>query len=491
VLRWTSSPNPPFGGYGPSFVNPRTGQILGADIMLEYVFLASRIRNGRLFPTAGLHLDEENDGLNPALCTLGHQLHQSAMFGLTTLQAAGATEIERTEMIRESLFYLILHEVGHTLGLNHNMRSSHMHSVAEVHNRELTSRTGLTGSVMDYPAINLAPPGRKQGEYYTTRPGPYDLWAIQFGYTAYGSGNEPSLQQILERSTEPELAFGNDADDMRSPGKAIDPRVMINDMSSDSIAYAEERVKLVRETMVNILDRIPNKGESYQELLQAYYLLSGEVATAGRVISRFVGGVYVDRGMNGQPRATKPFTPVSYDDQKRAMQALRTYIFAPNAFDAPAELYNFLQQQRRGFDFFDQTEDPKLHSRVLNIHRDILEHLLHPRVLTRLTDSRLYGNRYALSEFMDDLTKAVFEEDANGPVNTYRQNLQLEFVGRIASIIREAGKARFDNPSRSSALYQLTRVQGLLEQKNADDLETKAHTQNVILTIKRALDPKA
>jgi hypothetical protein len=261
-------------------------------------------------------------------------------------------------------------------------------------------------------------------------------------------------------------------------------------MSSDAITYSEERVKLVRATMSKLMERIPNKGQSYQELLFSYYVLSREQATAGQVMSRYIGGVYVDRGMHGQANAKKPFTPVSYEDQKRAMQGLREDIFAPNAFDAPADLYNFLQQQRRGFDFFEQPEDPKLHSRVLNIQNNILDHLLHPRVLARITDSRLYGNRYALTEFMDDLTKAIFEDDAEGNVNTFRQNLQLEYVNRLTGIISDGGKARYDNPSRSSSLHEIKRIQGLLAAKKGGNAETKAHTENVLFTIEKALDTK-
>jgi len=121
VLRWTSSPNPPFGGYGPSFVNPRTGQILGADVMLEYIFVANRLHVERIFASAGLDLEEaEATGqhFDPRRCSLGHHLHLSTLFGAEGLQAAGAPAVKTTELIKDSIYYLILHELGHTLGLN-------------------------------------------------------------------------------------------------------------------------------------------------------------------------------------------------------------------------------------------------------------------------------------------------------------------------------------------------------------------------------------
>jgi hypothetical protein len=496
VLRWTSSPNPPFGGYGPSFVNPRTGQIIGADIMLEYIYVANRLHTERVFTTAGLNLEDAETiekSFDPRRCSLGHYLHMDTLFGAETLKAGGASPTKVTELIKESLYFLILHEVGHTLGLNHNMKSSQLHSPGQINNRDLTSRVGLTGSVMDYPAINLAPPGQSQGQYFTTRPGPYDKWAIEFGYSEALSdpaSERERLAKILARSTEPELAFGNDADDMRAPGHAIDPRVMINDMSSDAITYSEGRFKLANDVMGKIKDRVVDPGQSYHELRNSYLILTYEKASAAATISRYVGGVYVDRALVGQPNAGAPFTPVSYADQKRAVLALRNFLFSPKAFEAPNHLFDFLQMQRRGFNFFTEPEDPKIHARALAIQSNVLNHLLHPRVLTRITDSRLYGNTYALPEYMDDLANAIFEEDAAGDVNTFRQNLQLEFVNRLTGMIGDAGKGKFDYPAQSIALAKLKSIQKLLSTKNAGNAETQAHTAHILFVIEQALRPK-
>ncbi len=493
VLRWTSSPNPPFGGYGPSFVNPRTGQILGADIMLEYTFLANRMRLERIFSEAGLFLHEPDPALDQGdrhFCSLGHCLQQNTLFGIHALTAADMGQVEVTALIKDALYYLILHEVGHTLGLNHNMRSSQMIPPADIHNREVTEKRGLTGSVMDYPPVNIALPGQPQGQYYTTRPGPYDKWAIEFGYSeALGdpSAEKARLEKVLSRSTEPALAFGNDADDMRAPGKAIDPRVMINDMSADAINYAEGRIQLVRETLRKLRDKFARPGQSHHELRTAYLSTTTEFANAVAVISRYIGGVQVDRAFVAQPGATQPFTPVPLADQKRAMRILREQLFAPGAFDAPENLYNHLQMQRRGFEFISATEDPKIHERALNIHRAVLSHLLHPSVLARLTDTRLYGNAYSPAECLTDLTEAVFAADAQGDVNTFRQNLQLEYVNRLIQIVGRDGNSTYDYPSRSAALAQLRGVESLLKPKQAGNAETRAHTQHVLFAIAQAL----
>ncbi|WP_025742244.1 zinc-dependent metalloprotease [Aquimarina pacifica] len=482
VLRWTSSPDPQFGGYGPSFVNPKTGQILGADIMLEYVFHTNRVKYNKLF---NLHGNEQKKQVNvsqlnyhnPQFCSYSHTLQENMIFGHTALLASGANENEMKGMKREAMKELIMHEVGHTLGLNHNMKASQLFTPKQLNDPEFIKGKCLTGSVMDYSAINLIGTDQTQGPYYSTTVGPYDKWAIQYGYMP--TETKEQLEKIANQSTQPELIFGNDADDMRSPGKAIDPRVMTGDMSNDQITYSINRMKLVNTLMPKIKSKFNIKGQSYQELRQAFYILRSQYRRAGDVISRFIGGVYVDRSMIGQDSSRKPYTPVSYADQKRAMQALNQYVFAPNAYDAPSDLYNYIAMQRRGFNFFFATEDPKIHNLVLGHQTQILNHLLHHNTLQRIIDSELYGNTYTLSEFMTDLNNAIFAADSSGSINTYRQNLQSEYVKKLISILEHPeqetfSKIEYPNAAKSMALYNLKKVKTLVSNMSGNTL-TKAH----------------
>lgn len=521
VLRWTSSPTPPFGGYGPSFVNPRTGEILGADIMLEYIFVTNRVRQERLYSQGKvgspelmypelteefLRIQYEQDKNLPVnrnlnYCSIGDHLHQTSMFGMSAIKAFNnADDVEISQYIKESLHYLILHEMGHTMGLNHNMKATQLYSPEELHNKALTSKTGLTGSVMDYPAANVSSDPSKQGQYFTSRPGPYDLWAIEYGYSTAledEAAEEARLEKILSRSTEPELIFGNDADDMRFPGYGIDPRVMIGDMSNDAIAYSEDRIKLAYRLVGNLKKNYTEEGKNYHELRNAYFMSMGEINTAAGVVSRYIGGIYVDRGFAGQKGATKPYTPVSKEDQKRAMKVLREQVFGPNAFKAPNELYAFLQPQRRGYNFFFNNEDPHIHNMVENIQIWPLMHLVSPNLLTRMVDSKLYGNEYDISEYMDDLTDAMFADDMNGSVNTFRQNLQTSYVKILISISGiqgdESAQVSIFRPygqvAEANALNQLMKLRAKLKAAAAKgDNATKIHRQNLSYQIAKALD---
>ena len=497
VLRWTSSPTPPFGGYGPSFVNPRTGQILGADIMLEFVFVTNRIRAGELWDPTGFVPVEwpavPGGRADPRGCALALWHQQNLLFGQAALAAFDADPALRRRLVDESLYYLVLHEIGHTLGLNHNMKATQMLAPADLNDMGRTREAGLQGSVMDYPALNVAPRGQPQGQFATTTPGPYDLWAIEFGYSpaaAEPAAERARLEAILARSTEPALAFGNDADDMRSPGGGIDPRVMINDMSSDAIGYAADRVALARAVMGELQRKFLVGGRSHQEVLNGFFVTSSQIGGAAVVASRYIGGVYVDRAMVGQPGATRPYTPVARAEQKRAMKLIADQLFAPAAWDAPEGLYNLLQPQRRGFNFFGQPEDPKVHQWLLGLQQGTLVHLTHANTLARISNSALYGNAYPLSEMMGDLTAAIFDADARGPVNGFRRNLQVAYVNRLTAMLSPAPTNPYDFQARGQGHAELRKIRRLEAGNTSGDPGTRAHREYLVYLIDKALETR-
>lgn len=496
VLRWTSSPRPPFGGYGPSFVNPRTGQILGADIMLEYAFVTRRAFADRLFSQTGLlsamqEEPEQSVGFfgRRHLCAAGNCLQHGMMFGQAALRLRAGDRVAMDHLVKEGLHYLILHELGHTLGLNHNFRSSYLHDPLKVHDRAVTEKVGLTGSVMDYPMVNVAPKGTAQGQFYTTQPGPYDDWAIEFGYSEALEdpvAEQERLDKIASRSHQPELAFANDADDMRRVGKGMDPRAMIDDMSSDPVTYGIQRCELVRDGLATLEKKFALPGQSWQELSQAYVTLAGEMADALTVISRHVGGVHVERAFVGQAKggeAPAPLTPVDRDSQIRAMAALAKHGFSPGAFDAPEGLLAKLQQQRRGFDFYNEDEMPPFHDRILKVQRGLLDQLLNSTVQKRMLDSDLFGQPLPLGEMMPMLTAAIFLGDPDEGPTTARQNLQTEYLNRLLGIVNAGSHL----PAAKAIAYaQVEMIRGELESPPFQ--AAPAHRAYLAYLIRRGLD---
>jgi hypothetical protein len=166
VIRWTSSPSPQFGGYGPSFFDPRTGQILGADIMLEHIVIANVLREARVL--GDLSALDAPLSLDPTRCAAGLLAQRELLFANAALDALGADHAEHERVLEEFIYFLVLHEIGHTLGLNHNFRSSHLHSLEALYDPAQTYDVGLTGSVMDYPSAPFALPGKPQGQFSTS-----------------------------------------------------------------------------------------------------------------------------------------------------------------------------------------------------------------------------------------------------------------------------------------------------------------------------------
>ncbi|MBT3646375.1 MAG: DUF5117 domain-containing protein [Cryomorphaceae bacterium] len=485
VLRWTSSPNPPFGGYGPSMVNPKTGEIIAADVMLEFVFFTNRVFYDKLYsnPSSVMNTDNYNQthDHNNFVCSAGSILHDNINFGRTFI-ALNGDDYDLEELERQSMMYLIMHEVGHTLGLNHNMKSSSIFTPLELYDNNKLKGKAISGSVMDYPALNLNPNPKIKSPYADSSVGHYDKWAIEFGYKPFNS--EEERNEILSRSTDPLLIFGNDADILYS-SRGIDPRVQTNDMSSDPISYSIDRMELVNDLFDDILDKFQKPGDTYEDLRRAFFNLNSQYAGAASTISKFIGGVYVERSVIGQKGSQKPYTAVSYKDQKRAFKALDKHIFSSDNYKIPSEIFNYLARQRRGFDFFSGSEDPKIHDIILSNQSRILSQLMAPNTLQRLKDSELYGNKYKLSEFMSDINKSIFSDIA-GNVDSFRQNLQIIYTNRLVDIISNDKGKSYKNHAKSLALLNLNDIMGSINSKgNRSSLAHKMHLKSII---EKALD---
>jgi len=495
VLRWTSSPQPRFGGYGPSLANPLTGEMLGADIMLEFIFMKNRWIYNSLYSqgaaSVGFSNNDVNDSQTPGStnalhCSAGHELQQGLLLSKTM---SNGSDIENKAVLKEGLRHLVLHEVGHTLGLNHNMKASIMWDEKEIHDKALTKGV-LTGSVMDYAPINVAPKGTTQGDFFQTEPGPYDDWAINYGYSIALENPEQEqarLAKILSRSGEKGLAFGNDADDMRAPGRHIDPRIMTGDLSSNPVAYATDRMNLIQGLLTELKDKTLIDGQSHQQLLVSANSLFGQYRRQADVISRQIGGVYIERNVvDSNAEQSLPYTPVPKEKQQAAMQALTSYVFAGDTLTSMQPLYSYMQHQRRGFNHFSKNEDPKAHDMILNMQKSVLNQLLHKNVLKRISDTSLYGNDYSLTAVMSDLTAAIFVDSKKASSTSH--NVQVEYVNRLIAIAGVVKPSSYDNLAKAAALGQLNTIldnsSSMGFGKNA---ETKAQDAYISLMISKAL----
>ena len=487
VLRWTSSPDPPFGGYGPSMVNPKTGEIIAADIMLEFVFFTNRVFYDKLYSDAATIMNTDNynhdhdHDHNNFVCSAGSILHDNINFGRTFIALHG-DDYDLQDLERQSMMYLIMHEVGHTLGLNHNMKSSSIYSPNQLYDTNKLKGKAISGSVMDYPALNLNPNPKIKSPYADSSVGHYDKWAIEFGYKSFNS--EQERNEVLSRSTDPLLIFGNDADILYS-SRGIDPRVQTNDMSSNPISYSIDRMELINNLFNKIKDKFQKPGNTYEDLRRAFFNLNSQYVGAASTISKFIGGVYVERSVIGQKGSKKPYIAVSYKDQKKAFEAIDKFIFSSNNYEIPSDIFNYLARQRRGFEFFNGSEDPKIHDLILSNQARILSQILAPNTLQRLKDSELYGNKYKLSEFMTDINNSIFS-DIDGDIDSFRQNLQIIYTKRLIDIISNDKGRSYKNHAKSLALYNLNDILKSVSSKG--DISSRAHKMHLKSIIEKALD---
>ena len=440
VINWVASPTRPFGGYGPSLANPLTGEIIASDIMLEYAYITGRNRSAELFEQTQFLHDETDE-----LCELSSFMSIDSSWAdnswtnisLTDTSLQDRTDnFDESKILRQGLTHLILHEVGHTLGLSHNMKSSQLYNATEVHNPTLTQQTGVTASVMDYTTINVAPLGVTQGDYYSEVPGPYDHWAIAYGYLDEKDlkVEQKKLQQLTQQSGLHQHQFGNDADDMRTVGRHIDPRVMTHDLTSEPVKYAKARLELINNKIESIVLTDLYDGKGYERLRVKFYALLSNYRQMIKSVSRYVGGVYIERSYFSDQESI-PYQAVDMELQLNVLDFFERYVFSTEVLKEANVVAAYLQPYRRGFNGRGKNEDPKMYDEILRIQKVALDHLLHPVVLKRLNDSRFYGGELEAIKVLEKLTHSIFYKDRKGKISLQRQNLQIEYLQRLLKLI--------------------------------------------------------
>lgn len=517
TVRWFATTDAVF-AQGPSIADPRNGEILDADIRFaeSVTRFTRRGRREQVEPVAGqpagrppvsaLRLSPWLRPVAGQSCDLAPGLVAQASFGTDLLLARGMDPEgpEAEEFLRQFLVYVTAHEVGHTLGLRHNFRASTIHPLDRVHDQALTRREGLVGSVMEYAPVNLSEDPGSQGEYYPTTLGPYDHWVIEYAYkplaASTAEGKAAELAKIAARAGDPMLAYATDEDAGLGAGAwDMDPYVNRNDLGSDPLAFAAQRVRLSRELWQNIEATLEQPGEGYQVLRRSFSGALSQVGLAASIAAKFIGGIEHPRTHVGDAGGGLPFQPVPRERQEEALAILSEYVFSPRAFEFSPELINKLPSERwpdfRNFPAsFQRRQDYPVHQEILSIQRAVLDRVLDPVVLARVVDSEMtQEDPFHVATLFAELDTAIWEELDTGSgetaIRSFRRNLQREHLKRLITLVLAAPDA-VPEDARTEARASLESLASKMKAAAAGgrlDAVSRAHVGESLARIEEAL----
>ena len=515
---------------GPSRIDPRTGEILDADITIGNGWVTLPRRQAReVYPrpmptlTAsgvdanGLtRMDDSRSFLRTTsatlprdivvngdtgsdLCSYGQSAIEEASFALDLLamRAGDAMDPKEAERIVHAVLKdVVTHEVGHTLGLRHNFRASTIYTQKQISDPAFTRANGLTGSVMDYNAFNIALDKEQQGEYVMSTLGPYDYWAVEYAYKELPATTEGAdLLAIAGRSNEPLLAYGTD-EELFGDLDGMDPMVNQRDVGGDPLDFAQRRIQLSRELFDRLQSRNLASGESFDVLTRNFGGGMRQLSVAYEIAAKYVGGVIYLRDQAGSNRA--PLTPVAADKQRAALKMISSSLFAANGFNLKPEFVSRLTDGALDRGFMPPI-DRSLDVTLLAMQTQTLDRLLSLRVAERIQNARAKltapDSALTLDEVYATITKSIWGEGGTFTEATpARRALQREHARRLAAAIIKPGIGTAAGDAR--ALHRLTAKSLLARAQTAKNntrlsAQTRAHLDEVADSLDAALKAQA
>jgi len=456
------------------------------------------------------------DGLHDehCLCLAARGLAMDMSFASVCLQTAGLLVIDESDsenvqmldgvpewFVGPHLRELVAHEVGHTLGLRHNFKASSLYTLSEINSEEIKGARPLAASVMDYLPTNFnVDPEAVQGDYSMIAVGPYDLWAIEYGY---GFGDP---KKVLERVGEPENAYLTD-DDTNGP----DPLARRYDFSKDPIDYARSQIALIDELRSRILDEYVKDGDSWQRARKGYLITLRKQQQMIDMMANWVGGTHVARVRKGDPNTSDPLIPVDADQQRTALRFILDSSFKDESYALSPELLSKMTIEMWGSRAGGMRGSSAwpIHDQVSVVQRTALSLLLNPSRLNGIRDNefRTPGEEDALTlpelfMMLDDAILAEIALDAIGDdhsdrqpmISSLRRMVQADYADRLIRMAN--GKAGFSEPVRQLSRMHLKKLDGRLatmlaeDARGAENVDTysMAHLQDLHQQTSRALD---
>lgn len=450
--------------YGPNVHDPRSGEIIESHIGW-YHNIMSLLRNWYLIQTAAADPEARKKKFDDNL--MG-------------------------ELIR----FVSSHEVGHTLGLRHNMGASSATPVEKLRDPEFQAKNGHTSSIMDYARFNYVAQPEDGVRHFFPRIGDYDKWAIKWGYSYFADAkDEDEEKRTLNTMTKEayknrRLWFGTEI----SP---YDPRYQTEDIGDNAMRASEYGIKNLKRILPNLIEYSKENGESYAELEEMYLGLVGQYRRYLGHVTKNIGGIYdtpKTYDMDGNQ-----FEIVPKAIQKDALSFLNTQLFTTPLWLMDQNILSKIKPEN-GLESIKSMQDAALSSLLAG-----------DRAVRLMENVVASGNNYSLDEMMTDLKNGIFSElKSKTSIDIYRRNVQKLLVDKVIVLLkpgmttvrsvpvgvtygfvnRTVNLAQTDLPSIARA--QLSDLRGDLRSASPriTDRLSKQHIQDLIARIDQALDPK-
>lgn len=406
----------------------------------------------------------------------------------------GMPEKFMAQVIKE----IVTHEVGHTLGLRHNFKASTWKDLEQL-NADLGEPQ--VGSVMDYNPLNIVSDGEEQGNWVTPVIGPYDYWAIEYGYTA----DEATLPEIVKRVAEAGLDYATDED-----ASGPDPLVRRFDLGRDPMDYAQRQVELAKKLRSELLARSVKDGGAWYPARSFFNQLLYQQAGAARIVSRFVGGLYINRDHKGDPDARQPMTPVEADRQREALNWVIDNTFFDEAYGLDPELLRYLATDKfNHWDNYGESPELPIHEMVMSLQVGALWSVMNPSTLTRVYDNEMLvpadEDTLTLPEVINTVSEAVWKEVLDDTVSrrytnrqpmisSLRRNLQRQYLSHLVDLSQLYGTYGPPRAVQALSLAWMNRLSDrmgeLLDGAAADRLDdySRSHLAESRTRLQRAID---
>ncbi len=424
---------------GPHVHDPRTGEILESDI-IWYHNVMNLLRNWFLVQTAAIN--EEARGVNFSDDVMGRLIE-----------------------------FVSAHEVGHTLGLPHNMGSSVAYPVDSLRSPYFTKRMGTAPSIMDYARFNYVAQPEDGDVGLMPGIGPYDDWSIEFGYRltrGVEDADEDAAitnQWVKERDGNPLYRYG------RQQGRVIDPTSQTEDIGDDAIYASELGLKNLKRILPNLINWSAEEGENYSQLDEMYNSVVGQFRRYIGHVGNNVGGVMEHYKTADQGEGI--YTHVPRAKQERAVRFLNDNVFTTPAWLIDKQILDRISN--------DEAIDPinRLQSYAINL-------LLSESRVDRMVENELINgsNAYTVNQMFADMESGILSDLKSSRVSILRRNLHRLYVSKLSGIVSKALESGRHTELSSHALASLHKIYESLEDVDASNV----HAFTVKTGIKKVLD---